>query len=142
MILLVRFRVVDLGKALRSRQDLGRCGWGTVFLADCADAYLVRKASGTRMTLVRKRCAYLRAKLKPQQRFCLTLKARKSWRCIGRGRMQQHRAGGRETAIPAIAIDCGELNDRDVQLQEMTEAPIWVSKCDRDRWIGAAIVPH
>ena len=25
--------------------------------------------------------------------------------CIGRGRMHQHRAGGKETTIPAIAID-------------------------------------
>ena len=27
--------------------------------------------------------------------------------CIGRGRMHQHRAGGKETTIPAIAIDYG-----------------------------------
>ena len=27
------------------------------------------------------------------------------------------------------------------QLQETAGAPILVSKCDRDRWIGAAIVP-
>ena len=60
--------------------------------------------------------------------------------CIGRGRMHQHRAGGRETAIPAIAIDYGYLNDRDNQMRE-AGAPILVSKCDRDRWIGAAIVP-
>ena len=55
--------------------------------------------------------------------------------------MHQHRAGGRETAIPAIAIEYVYLNDRDGQLQETTGAPIWVSKCDRDRWFGAAIVP-
>ena len=61
--------------------------------------------------------------------------------CIGRGRMHQHRAGGRETAIPAIAVDFGYLNERDDQLRETAEAPIWVSKGDRDRWIGAAIVP-
>ena len=43
-----------------------RCGWETVSPADCGDAYLVRKASGTRITLVKKRCAwYLRVKLKP-----------------------------------------------------------------------------
>ena len=60
--------------------------------------------------------------------------------CIGRGRMHQHRAGGRETAIPAIAIDYGYLNDRDNQMRE-AGAPILVSKCDCDRWIGAAIVP-
>ena len=68
----------------------------------------------------------------------------RTWRrecCIGRGRMHQHRAGGRETAIPAIAIDYGYLNERDDQLQETAIAPIWVSKGDRDRWIGAAIVP-
>ena len=61
--------------------------------------------------------------------------------CIGRGRMHQHRAGGRETAIRAIATDCGYLNERDGLLQETAEAPILVSKCDRDRWTGAAIVP-
>ena len=60
--------------------------------------------------------------------------------CIGRGRMHQQRAGGRETTIPAIAIDYGYLNDRDNQMRE-AGAPILVSKCDRDRWIGAAIVP-
>ena len=31
--------------------------------------------------------------------------------------MHQHRAGGRETAIPAIAIDNGHLNERDDQLR-------------------------
>ena len=61
--------------------------------------------------------------------------------CIGRGRMHQHRAGGRETPIPAIAIDYGYLNERDDLLQEAAGAPILVSKCKRDRWIGAAIVP-
>ena len=55
--------------------------------------------------------------------------------------MHQHRAGGSETAIPAIAIDCGQMNERDDQLQETAGAPIQVSKYDRDRWIGAAIVP-
>ena len=44
-------------------------------------------------------------------------------------------------AVLAIAIDYGYLNDRDDQLQEAARAPIWVGKCDRDRWIGAAIVP-
>ena len=64
--LLVRFRVMNIGKALLSTQDLSRCGWETVFPADCGGAYLVRKASGTRLTLMKKRCAwYLRAKLKP-----------------------------------------------------------------------------
>ena len=55
--------------------------------------------------------------------------------------MHQHRAGGREAAIPAIAIDCEQLNDRDDQLQETTGDQISASKCDRDRWIGVAIVP-
>ena len=54
--------------------------------------------------------------------------------------MHQHHTGGRETAIPAIAIDYGFLNDRDDQTRE-AGAPILASKCDRDRWIGAAIVP-
>ena len=55
--------------------------------------------------------------------------------------MHQHRAGGTETTIPAIAIDYGDLNERDDLLQEAAGAPILVSKCNRDRWIGAAIVP-
>ena len=66
--LLVRFRVMNIGKALVSTQDLSCCRWETVFLADCGHAYLVRKASDTRITLVKKRCAwYLRVKLKPQR---------------------------------------------------------------------------
>ena len=64
--LLVRFRAMNIGKALLSTQDLSRCGWETVFQAGCGDAYLVRKTSDTRITLVKKRCAwYLRVKLKP-----------------------------------------------------------------------------
>ena len=55
--------------------------------------------------------------------------------------MHQHRAGGRETTIPAIANDYGYLNERDDLLQEAAGAPILVSKCNRDRWIGAASVP-
>ena len=61
--------------------------------------------------------------------------------CIERARMHQHRGGGIETAILAIAIDYGCLNERDYQLQGTGEAPMWVGKCDRDRRIGAAIVP-
>ena len=53
--------------------------------------------------------------------------------------MDQHRTGGRETTIPAIAIDYGYLNERDDPLQESAGAPNWVSKCDRHRWIGAAM---
>ena len=64
--LLVRFRVMNIGKALLSTQHLSRCVWETVFPAGCGDAYLVRKASDTRITLVKKRCAwYLRVKLEP-----------------------------------------------------------------------------
>ena len=55
--------------------------------------------------------------------------------------MRQHRAGGRETTIQAIAFDYGYLDERDDLLQEVAGAPILDSKCDRDRWIGAAIVP-
>ena len=63
--LLVRFRVMDIGKALLSTHDLCRSSWETVFSEDCSDVYLVRKASGTRITLVKTRCAwYLRAKIK------------------------------------------------------------------------------
>ena len=187
--LLVRFRVMEIGKALLSTQDLSRCGWETVFPAGCGDARLIRKASNTRITLVKKRCAwYLRGKLKPHHELpftkgeellevCLKVEVQaavvqwsprmsrrallapiaedreehiasghavfRTWcrECsIGRGGMHQHRAGGRETAIPAIAIDYVYLNDRDDQMRE-AGAPILVSKCDRDRWIGAAIVP-
>ena len=53
--------------------------------------------------------------------------------CIARGRLQQHRAGGSETAIPVISIDYGYLNKRDDQLQETAGGPISVSKCDRYR---------
>ena len=71
--LLVRFRVMEIGKALLSTQDLSRCGWETVFPAGCGDAYLIRKASNTRITLVKKRCAwYLRAKLKPHHELPFT----------------------------------------------------------------------
>ena len=54
--------------------------------------------------------------------------------------MRPNAPASRETAIPPIAISCGHLNDRDGQLQETTGAPVLVSKCDRDRRIGAAIV--
>ena len=179
--LLVRFRVMNIGKALLSTQDLRRCGWETVFPAGFGNAYLVRKASDTRITLVKKRCAwYLRAKLKPHNELPCTESeeflevmsmdqragvwpveegggssssgpavpedveqsepVRKivaltaptatdreehtasrhamfgTWRreCrIGRGRMHQHRAGGKRISIPAIAIDHGYLNERD-----------------------------
>ena len=55
--------------------------------------------------------------------------------------MHQHRAGGRETTIPAIAIDYGYLNERDDLVQGAAGAPIFVSKCDQHHWIGAASVP-
>ena len=45
----------------------------TVFPADCGSAYLLRKASDTRITLVKKRCAwYQRVKLKPQNELPYT----------------------------------------------------------------------
>ena len=205
MNLLVRFRVMNIGKTLLSTQDLSLCGWETVFSTDCGNAYLVRKASDTRITLVKKRCAwFLRVKLKPHNELPYTESEEflevmsmdqragvwpvdeggssgssgsdveesepvkelvaptaptatdreehtasghavfKTWCrecCIGCGRMHQHRAGGRETTIPAIAIDFGHLNGRDDLLQEAASAPILVSKCNRDRWICTAIVP-
>ena len=71
--LLVRFRVMNIGKGLLSTQDTSRCGWETVFPASCGDAFLVRKASGTRITLVKKRCAlYIRVKLKPHNELPFT----------------------------------------------------------------------
>ena len=60
--------------------------------------------------------------------------------CIGRGQMHQHLAGGRYTTIPAIASDYGYLNERGALLHEAAGAPILVSKCNRDRWIGATVV--
>ena len=39
------------------------------------------------------------------------------------------------------AADREEHTARHDPLQEAAGAPIWVSKCNRDRWIGAAIVP-
>ena len=180
-----------------------------VFPADCGTAYFVRKASDTRITLVKKRCAwYLRVKLRPHNELPYTESEEeflevmsvdqragvwpvdeggssgssgpgvpedveegepvkklvaptaptashreehtasghavfRTWRrecCIGRGRMHQHLAGGRKTTILAIAIDYGYLNER-ADLREAAGAPIQVSKCNRDRWIGAAIVP-
>ena len=47
--LLVRFRVMEIGKALLSAQDLSRCGWETVLPAGCGGAHLIRKASNTRI---------------------------------------------------------------------------------------------
>ena len=62
--------------------------------------------------------------------------------CTGRGRVHQHRAGGRETTIPAIAIDYGYLDGRDDLMQEAGRAPIFGEQVyNRDRWIGAASVP-
>ena len=73
MNLFERFRVMNIGKALLSTQDLSRCGWETVFPADSGNAYLVRKTSNTRMTLVKKRCAwYLRVKFKPHSELPYT----------------------------------------------------------------------
>ena len=69
---LVRLRVTNIGKALQSTQDLSRCGWETVFPVDCGNAYFVRKASDTRITLVKKRCAwYLRVKAQASQRVAV-----------------------------------------------------------------------
>ena len=71
--LLVRFRVMNIGKALLSTQDRSRCGWETVFPTDCGNAYLVRKASDTRISLVKNRRAwYLRVKLKPHNELPYT----------------------------------------------------------------------
>ena len=42
--LLVRCRVMNVGKALLSTQDLSCCCWETVFPADCGNAYLVRES--------------------------------------------------------------------------------------------------
>ena len=186
--LLARFRVVNIGKALLSTQDLSRCGWETVFPAHCGNAYLVWKASDTRITLVMKRCAwYRRVKLKPHNELPYTESEEflevmsmdqragvwpvdeggssgssgpavpedveerepvkklvaptatdreerttsghavfRTWCrecCIGRGRLHQHRAGGRETTIPAIAIDYGCLNEGDDLLHEAAGDP-------------------
>ena len=39
--------------------------------------------------------------------------------------MHQHRDGGRETTMPAIAIGYGDLNERDDLQQETAGAPIF-----------------
>ena len=44
--LLVRFRVMNSGKALLSTQDLSRCGWETVFPAGCGDAHPCQESFG------------------------------------------------------------------------------------------------
>ena len=49
--------------------------------ADCGDAYFVRNASDTRITLVKKRSAwYLRVKLKPHNELPCIAKVKSSWR--------------------------------------------------------------
>ena len=59
--------------------------------------------------------------------------------CNGRCRMHPHHAGGRATAIPAIALDYVFTGTKpDDQLQETAGAPIWAGKCDR--WTGAVVV--
>ena len=45
--------------------------------------------------------------------------------CIGRCRRHQHRSGGRETTIPALAIYDGYLNERDDQTREMWPHRTW-----------------
>ena len=40
-----------------------------------------------------------------------------------------------------MRVEDGYLNERDDLLQEAAGAPILVSKCNRDHWIGAASVP-
>ena len=66
MNLLVRVGSWKLVKRFCRHKILAALAWETVFLADCGNAYLVRKSSGISVTLVRKRCAwYLRVKLKP-----------------------------------------------------------------------------
>ena len=71
--LLVRLRVMNNGKTLLSTQDTSRCGWETVFPAE---AYFIRKASDTRITIMKKRCTwYLRVRAS-----CRTTKVKSSWR--------------------------------------------------------------
>ena len=54
--------------------------------------------------------------------------------CMGRGRIHQHRASGRETTIPAIAIDYGYLNERDDLLQEVDGCSHCANKGCRWAW--------
>eukprot|EP00959_Pyramimonas_sp_CCMP1952_P224549 4695340-Pyramimonas_sp.AAC.1 len=59
---------MDIAKASLATDDLSRCQWETVFPADGGGAYILRRASGTRINLVRKRRAwYLRVRLKPHE---------------------------------------------------------------------------
>ena len=72
--LLVRFRV-NIGKAFLSTQELNLCDWETVFPADCGNAYLVREALDTRVTIVKKRCSW-----QSLTTSCRTLKVKSSRR--------------------------------------------------------------
>ena len=70
--LLVRFRVMNIGKAFLSTQDLSRCGWETVFPAIFGNAYLVSEASDTRITLVKKTlCLVLESQAQTSQRVAV-----------------------------------------------------------------------
>ena len=112
--LLVRFRVMEIGKALLSTQDLSRCGWETVFPAGGASAYLHRPASGTRIDLVRKRCAwYLRATLKPHSESPLTaseefMEVLSLGRMMGVRPVQEGGASGSGFAQDAEDAECEE----------------------------------
>ena len=169
---------MNIGKALLSTQDMSRCGWETVFLADKphnespyskgeeflevmsmdqrAGVWLVEEGGSSSSSgpavpedvvegeLVKKLVAPTAPTSDREEHTASGHAVFRTWCrecCIGRGRMHQHRASGKETTIPAIAIDYGYLNERDDLLQEAAGAPILVSKCIRDHWIGAAIVP-
>ena len=165
--LLVRFGVMNIGKALLSTQDLSRCAWyfgvklkphkelpytesEEFFEVMSTDqrvgVWLVEKGGGSSRSgpvvpgdveegeLVKKLLAPTAPTASDREEHTVSGHAVfRTWCrecCIGRGRVHQHRAGGRETTMPAIAIE-----------QEAAGAPILVSKFNRDRWIGAAIVP-
>ena len=123
--LLVRFKVMNIGKAL-STQDLSRCGWETVFPADCGNACLVRKASDI-LALVKKRCAwYLRVKLKPHNELpysegeefleVMSMDQRAGVWLVEEG-------GGSSSSGPAVFADVAwvEERPRDVEESERVE---------------------
>ena len=69
--LLVRFRVMNIGKAHLSTQDLSRCGWETVFPADCGDAYCQESFGHSHHALEETVCLVPESQVQASQRVAL-----------------------------------------------------------------------
>ena len=70
--LLVRFRVMNIGKAPLSTQDLSRCGWETVFPADCEKCAPGQESFGQSHHAREETSWYLRTKFKPHNELPYT----------------------------------------------------------------------